>query len=134
MKKYIFLALCAIQSATCATSTTAERIHAAKDAVVEITELGANTSDKAWKLCKNFSLSRSQVISFFEHAEVMPFEKIHNEFEWLPCYVRGTLTEEGMSFIWEISAGGTAVVEFNDQTSYLGCKSCAEGFIDKGGR
>ena len=75
--------------------------------------------------CRDFRLTAEQARRFFERAEVLTPERLHDDFQWLPCFVDGETVEGGSKRTWRIRAGGTAEVSGRDgNLAYYGCKSC----------
>jgi hypothetical protein len=83
-----------------------------------------NTDNNKIEFCSDFKLSVSKAQEFFNKAEKISNLIMHNEFSYLPCYVKGKCTISGKKCFWEIRAGGTAQVKFNNKVITYGCKSC----------
>ena len=71
--------------------------------------------DDANSLCEKFNLNEQEALEFFKKAKVVNQKTIHDHYDYLPCYVKGTIsfppkdskrTEEMCGFT--IRAGGTA--------------------------
>ena len=81
--------------------------------------------DSGGEFCKDFDLDSSQVKKFFDKAKVKTSREIHDEFDYLPCYVQGSSITEGQTVHWEIRAGGTARVTYPDGLyNEFGCTDC----------
>jgi hypothetical protein len=51
--------------------------------------------------------------------------EIHDDFDYLPCYIRGLAMHKQEKVSWEIRAGGTATVAYpNGSQIELGCIDC----------
>jgi hypothetical protein len=98
---------------------------------IEIIEIGVNETDKSKEICAGFNLSVEEVTEFFRQAKITRLTRIHDSYNWLPCYVRGTYTKGGKVFEWDINAGGFATVKSSETTTYLACDKCQHLFQDK---
>ena len=76
---------------------------------VVVTEIGSDTQDPMAKHC-HFRLSSNQAKFFLNHAAVVTQSEIHDHYDILPCYVRGTAEFRGISATWEIREGGTGSI------------------------
>jgi hypothetical protein len=81
--------------------------------------------DKGGEFCQDFKLSQPLVERFFSLATVRTPQQLHDDFDQLPCWVRGTGKSRRGSFEWEIRAGGTARITLADgSVELLGCDKC----------
>lgn len=82
-------------------------------------------TDDPQAFCKGFNLSAEQVAIFFGRADRVGWDEIHNNFDWLPCYVKGTLFDNGTIYKWEIRAIGIgSVITPDDEVVWFGCQNC----------
>ena len=89
---------------------------------IQVLEKGA---DSSIAFCKDFSLTSKQAIDFFKRSREVEINEFHNNYEYLPCYVKGTLNKNNKECKFTIRAGGTAELTCNDKTGYLYvCDSC----------
>jgi hypothetical protein len=96
---------------------------------VRVTSKG---SDETNAFCQGFSLSDIQAKSFFTKSHVIDIKILHDEYDYLPCYVRGTAKVDGKSCSWEIRAGGTAEVKCGKKNNYMfACDDCDEMLQDE---
>lgn len=51
-----------------------------------------------------------------------------DEFDYLPCFIKGTLVRQGVFCDFVIRAGGTAEVLCDDQQFFYGCSGCEKFF------
>lgn len=77
---------------------------------VVVTEVGANKKDPVAKHCKDFTLSAAQAESFINKAAIVTQREVHDYYDILPCFVRGTAEFHGYPANWEIRAGGTGSI------------------------
>ncbi|MDH5545400.1 MAG: hypothetical protein OEZ43_07400 [Gammaproteobacteria bacterium] len=112
----VFLGLLLVASCTQSLDTN-NRI-----AVVSVDQAG--TDENKAEFCSDFNLSKADAQSYFDKAEVISAETMHDEFEFLPCFVRGKCQLNDKSCQWEIRAGGVAHVDFGEKTEIYGCNSC----------
>lgn len=74
------------------------------------------------------TLDERQVASFFKRAEPIDARTLHDEYDWAPCYLEGTLKSRGKVCTWRVRAGATGEIECPITEQYFGCKSCADLF------
>ena len=113
---------------------SSEKPKLSEDTIIKIIEKGVNETDKSKEICTGFNLTEQEVKQFFKQSEIISFKRIHDSYNWLPCYVRGTYAKEGKIFEWDINAGGFAILKSSDSTTYLGCEEredCENLFQDK---
>lgn len=89
---------------------------------IQVTDVG---SDGDAQFCREFKLKDAEVASYFEKAEEVSFKRFHDELDYLPCFVKGTLQRQGYECEFIIRAGGTAEVFCSgNQQVFYGCTSC----------
>lgn len=82
--------------------------------------------------CESFKPNRAQVAAFFKNARVIDAATLHHEYDYLPCYVKGTLkfvdqSEKRCDF--SLRAGGTAELVCEGERSYIfACDVCSDPF------
>lgn len=113
----MLLLLCAVLIGCSHTSLTG------KLAEIKVTGRGA---DAGGEFCSDFNLDDAQARQFFEQAAVLDAGQLHDRFDTLPCYVRGTARLQGAAADWTIRAGGTAEVHTPSSDLLLGCNTCDE--------
>jgi len=98
--------------------------------IVRVLEIKAHGADSSDAFCTDFQLSVSAAQQFFDRARSIDAAALHDQFEYLPCWVHGTGRDEGNHTVsWEIRAGGTATVLWPDgHSTTLGCRQCAAEF------
>ena len=97
---------------------------AAPDAWTDL-RVESRGQDKGGEFCGDFSLTSEQAGWFMRRARPRSAAQIHDEFEQLPCWVRGTVRRSGGLWHWEIRAGGTARTEDpQGAVVLLGCNDC----------
>lgn len=126
--KYIFFCLTLLSVTACASQT-------AKFSDAKITGAG---SDKPNSLCQNFQLTDQEAVTFFTKAKQVSAIEIHDQYDYLPCYVKGTIAIKKASSPqkaicdFNIRAGGTAELTCNnEETVFYGCKTCDKLLQDK---
>jgi hypothetical protein len=119
MSRLLITSLCiAAQGAGCA-ATPADR-HALSDIVVL-----ARGQDAGGGFCADFSLTSRQAQAFLGRSAVVTPMTSHDEFDILPCWVKGTAKSSAGLWHWEVRAGGTGKLESPDgDVELLGCKTC----------
>ena len=102
----------------------APTIHSFKSKLVNI-EVLSHGYDEGGEFCKDFTLTSKQVEWFFSRAKVLDAQLLHDQFDILPCWVRGTAQSTQGKSQWEIRAGGTARIVFENGSVVLqGCGEC----------
>jgi len=77
---------------------------------------------------RDVMLDERQVASFFKRAEPIDARTLHDEYDWAPCYLEGTLKYRGKACTWRVRAGATGEIECPATEQYFGCKSCGDLF------
>lgn len=112
----------------CATTPTPAKgsHHASRLQEIAVTEKG---SEPGGEFCAGFNLDAPQVASFFDRAEPVTPERYNQDFNHLPCFVRGNARDATGPVRWGIRAGGTGWVDRADGSNILfGCKQCDDLF------
>ena len=76
------------------------------------------------EFCSDFILTLEQVKWFFNKARKVSVQEIHDEYDYLPCYIKGTAKTNGQMCEWEIRAGGTGSLSCENRYSYYACDDC----------
>jgi hypothetical protein len=93
---------------------------------IAITERGAEAGGE---FCKDFDMTSVQVSAFFSRAQLVDARALHDRFDLLPCYIRGTAVWQSQPATWEIRAGGTGTVTVKTGAPLLyGCSRCNDLF------
>jgi hypothetical protein len=93
---------------------------------IAITERGA---EPGGEFCKDFDMTPAQVSAFFGRAKPVDARALHDRFDHLPCYIRGTAVWQNQPATWEIRAGGTGTVIVKTGAALLyGCSRCSDLF------
>ncbi|MBL8024832.1 MAG: hypothetical protein JNL74_00390 [Fibrobacteres bacterium] len=99
-------------------------IHHAQNKLLDIQVL-SHGHDNGGEFCADFILTSTQVEWFFSRAKILDARLLHDKFDILPCWVRGTGKSVQGTWNWEIRAGGTARKVFENGTiELLGCDNC----------
>lgn len=121
-----FMALLALAAGVAGCASSKVHFH---DAAV--TSIG---SDQPTPLCVDFSLSDEQALQFLRSSEAITAQQMHDNYNYLPCYVRGRVVRaEGskQSCDFTIRAGGTAELNCEDGQGYIyACETCEELLTD----
>lgn len=82
-------------------------------------------SDSADAFCTDFSLTNSEAYNFIVKSREVDVDEFHNNYEYLPCYVKGTLNRGNTICDFTIRAGGTVELTCSNETGFLYvCDSC----------
>jgi len=97
---------------------------------------GSHGSDQANSLCEKFNLTENEAVEFFKKSKEVDGITIHNEYDYLPCYVKGTISlvhnKATKSCEFTIRAGGTAELLCpNEEAKFYACKKCDDLLRDK---
>ena len=85
--------------------------------------------------CGDFALSAAQARYFLARSVVVTERQLHDGWDVLPCYVRGTARSSGGVWRWEIRAGGTATLETpSGATELRACADCDAVLARPGGK
>lgn len=78
---------------------------------------------------RDVALDEGEIASFFKRAEPIDGRTLHDEYDWAPCYLEGTLKYRGKACIWRVRAGATGEIECPTTALYFfGCKACGDLF------
>lgn len=81
--------------------------------------------DQGGEFCKDFTLTTDQVGQYFKQAREVTFKQLHDEYDYLPCFVKGTLLRQALACEFEIRAGATAELNCNNDKPYFYvCTTC----------
>ena len=81
--------------------------------------------DAGGEACADFSLTAAQARYFLARAVVVDDRQLHDGWNVLPCYVRGTARSPAGVWRWEIRAGGTSTLETpSGGTELRACSDC----------
>lgn len=87
-------------------------------------------SDELTSLCVTFRLTDDQTQQFLNRAKPITAQQLHDHYNYLPCYVKGTVMwtdERAVSCDFTIRAGGTAELVCDDGEGYIfACETCDE--------
>jgi len=87
----------------------------------------AHGQDEGGEFCADFALTPAQARTFFARAAPVTAMALHDRYELLPCWVRGTARNAAGEWHWEVRAGGTARLEAPDgEVMLLACDHCDE--------
>lgn len=88
-------------------------------------QVSSHGYEEGGEFCKEFNLTPEQAEEFFSRATELDARRLHDQFDILPCWVRGQLRSGQGESQWEIRAGGTArIVSENGTAVLLGCDEC----------
>jgi hypothetical protein len=82
-------------------------------------------TDAGGESCADFTLTAAQARYFLARSVVVTASQQRDDWDVLPCYVRGTARSASGVWRWEIRAGGTATLETPAGDSELrACTGC----------
>jgi len=79
-------------------------------------------------ICKGFLMTEKQFSDFFRYATFVKKKNPDNEFDILPCFVKGTAYINGTPYKWIIRSGG--IGEFTSKDRHF-LKICGKGCCEK---
>jgi len=98
-----------------------------KDSTINISQFGTDDAPSS-DLCHNFILSVTAIKEVFSVSKILSMKDIHDKYELLPCWIRGTIESRQGQYKWEIRAGGTGELTLpNGEVVLFGCKECIDG-------
>jgi hypothetical protein len=104
-----------------------------KEAQIERVEVGVQRGFEQHKDvndCRDFALTEQQIRSFLANARVITRMEEHDQFDWAPCVVRGTLKWRKGQARFEISATLVGSVFFEGAREVrLGCDERCEKIV-----
>ena len=114
----LLAAVAALMLAGCA---SAPQPGAALDEV----RVDSRGADPGGGACGDFALTAAQARYFLARAVVVTDRQLHDGWNVLPCYVRGTARSSAGVWRWEIRAGGTSTLETpSGGTELRACSDC----------
>ncbi|MFL6696750.1 MAG: hypothetical protein ACJ8GJ_06250 [Vitreoscilla sp.] len=82
-------------------------------------------ADPGGGACGDFALTAAQARYFLARSVVVTERQLHDGWDVVPCYVRGTARSSSGVWRWEIRAGGTATLETpSGATELRACSDC----------
>ncbi len=89
------------------------------------THISAVGSDSPNEFCSDFSLTDEQALEFLGRSREVEIDVFHNDYDYLPCYVKGTTTRNRSKCGFEIRAGGTVELSCdNGKGILMVCDTC----------
>ena len=87
----------------------------------------ASGHDDGGEFCADFALTPAQARMFLARAVAVDAMTLHDRYDRLPCWVRGTAHDARGLWHWEIRAGGTARLESPaGDVTLRACDACDE--------
>jgi len=94
-------------------------------AALDEVRVDSRGADAGGGACGDFALNAAQARYFLARSVVVSDRQLHDGWDVLPCYVRGTARSSAGVWRWEIRAGGTATLETPAGDSELrACTGC----------
>jgi hypothetical protein len=94
-------------------------------AALDEVRVDSRGADPGGGACGDFALTAAQARYFLARAVVVTDRQLHDGWDVLPCYVRGTARSSTGVWRWEIRAGGTATLETpSGGTELRACGEC----------
>jgi hypothetical protein len=107
-------------------SFSAKQISKAKHIGILSLDYRVNQTDTVADVCSKFKMTATQVQLYFKKALPITGEDFHHSVDTYPCFVFGKAKMGNVTFSWEISSSGGAMVWSDDkpsdkQAQYLVC-------------
>ena len=94
-------------------------------AALDEVRVDSRGADPGGGACGDFALTAAQARYFLARSVVVTDRQLHDGWDVLPCYVRGTARSSAGVWRWEIRAGGTATLETpSGATELRACSDC----------
>ena len=90
--------------------------------VYTIAQRGTDGDKKAF--CSDFDMTEAQVEDFFRRSTVISFKTLHDQYDYLPCYVSGSAIINDKTCDWEVRAGGIGIKSCDNIIEYHVCEDC----------
>lgn len=78
--------------------------------------------------CADFKLTKTQAATFFNRGKEIDASTMHDNYDWLNCYIEGKLNNKALGFencTYSIQAGGAANIVCKGGKAYLwACDNC----------
>ena len=104
-------------------------------AALDEVRVDSRGADPGGSACGDFALSAAQARYFLARSVVVTERQLHDGWDVLPCYVRGTARSSAGVWRWEIRAGGTATLETpSGATELRACSECQAVINRPGGK
>ena len=102
-------------------------------AALDEVRVDSRGADPGGAACGDFALTAAQARYFLARSVVVSERQLHDGWDVLPCYVRGTARSSAGVWRWEIRAGGTATLETpSGATELRACSDC-DAVLDRPG-
>ena len=129
MRGVTLLLALAVPAAALAADLTAAQLFASGRVMDHESVIVATPRPHDADMCRGFSLTGSQVKSFFHRATLMTADAVHRLYQWSPCEVEGHILYRDQKFLFLINAAATGKIEVAPGR-YLsfGCANCQDMF------
>ncbi|MCH9692285.1 MAG: hypothetical protein K0U59_09545 [Gammaproteobacteria bacterium] len=96
-----------------------------KETVIDVTDIMSSGNDGvSGEFCADFSLNKDEAQYFFNNATRVSARDIHDNYAFLPCFVKGVGYLNNKNCEWEIRAGGTSSITCEDMSITMACEDC----------
>jgi hypothetical protein len=92
--------------------------------VLSVDSAGSDSNRK--EFCSDFDINKNEAQSFFERAQKISVKQLHDNYSFLPCFVRGKALFRKINCDWEIRAGGTGEMMCGEEVYLYGCNNCSD--------
>jgi hypothetical protein len=72
-----------------------------------------------------------EAIEYFSRAKQVDIRVIHDQYNYAPCYIEGSLKYNGEDCDWQIRAGTTGHIRCYKKVKYFVCDTCNDLFENK---
>lgn len=85
--------------------------------------------DRPDAICQDFRLNSAQAKQFFAKSRPITAKELHDSYEYMPCWVEGTMADAQGTSKWKIRPIGIGEIQRpNGALDLVGCKTCDDLF------
>lgn len=81
-------------------------------------------TDVAGAFCSDFTLSKSSAQAFFDKSHEVDMKVFHDQYDYLPCFIKGHVKKGNQNCLFTLRAGGTAELECGEKFYFYVCDEC----------
>ncbi len=100
-------------------TASAQSYKLPKKAKNELGKLKFDGDEIQNQICKDFRVNQMQVRRMFSSYKLVSTKEIHDNYDWLPCYIKGTIKVKAKSFSFSARAGHLLHTDYPDGVSKI---------------
>ena len=83
-------------------------------AKIQIKGFKTDGNEADTKLCSDFRLNEAGLRNVFSTYRVITPKELHDYYDWLPCFIEGTITYQNKSYAFKARAGNILHTDYPD--------------------